>query len=151
MYSDSIGPIGSEPGQKLPQNRGKRLNFTFWRSKYSFSKARVFSWSLGVQLEDEKLGLGTELVSMTLDPQHWPNPWLIRQIIDLASRLQQFKPVFRIRDWRIRILLFSSVTFKMPTKLKICLFFSKFFVYYFLKVHSHHSSQIKSHQEGTKQ
>jgi hypothetical protein len=38
-----------------------------------------------------------------------------------------------------RFLLFSSVTFKVPTKKK----FPTFFAYYFLKVHLHHSSLIK--------
>ncbi len=42
-----------------------------------------------------------------------------------------------------RILLFSSVTFKTSTK--------SFFAYYFLKIHFHHFSKIKSHKEGTKQ
>ncbi len=50
-------------------------------------------------------------------------------------------------DTRIRTLLFSSLTFKMSTKF---VFFLNFFVYYFLKVHLHHYSQIKSHQEATK-
>ncbi len=43
---------------------------------------------------------------------------------------------------RIRILLFSSVTFKTSTK---------FFAYYFLKVHLYHFSKLKSHKEVTKQ
>ncbi len=46
------------------------------------------------------------------------------------------------------ILLFSSLADKMPTKVK---FFSKFFglLRYFLKVHLHHSSKIKSQKEVT--
>ncbi len=44
----------------------------------------------------------------------------------------------------IRILLFSSLTFKMPAKTN---FFS---AYYFLKVHLHHFSKIKSQKEVTK-
>ncbi len=56
-----------------------------------------------------------------------------------------FSPaVLRIHDilvWvRIRILLFSSLTFKKPTKKSL----KKLFVYYFLKVHLHHFSKIKS-------
>ncbi len=57
--------------------------------------------------------------------------------------------MFRIHEilvWiRIRILLFSSLTFKMPAK---NLFFSIIFsAYYFLKVHLHHFSKIKSQKE----
>ncbi len=73
-------------------------------------------------------------------------------------------PVFRIRDilvririrtfdwWiRPRILLFSSVTFRTETKNHFFLisFYASF--YSFFKVHSHHSSKIKSHKEVTKQ
>ncbi len=47
-----------------------------------------------------------------------------------------------VRIW-LRILLFSSVTFKKKTK--------SFYAYSFLKVHLHHSSKIKSHKEVTKQ
>jgi hypothetical protein len=43
--------------------------------------------------------------------------------------------------------LFSSVAFKTPTKNN---FFLGFFAYYFLKVHLHHSSKIKSLKEFTK-
>jgi hypothetical protein len=57
--------------------------------------------------------------------------------------------VFWIRDIlvRIRILLFLSATFNMPTK-------NNFFVYKFndyslVKVHVHHSLKIKSHKEVT--
>ncbi len=63
-------------------------------------------------------------------------------------------PVLRIRksDWRIRnrlrirlrILLLTSVTFKMATK-------NYFFAYYVLKLHLHLFSKIKSHKEVTKQ
>ncbi len=47
----------------------------------------------------------------------------------------------------MRILLFSSVTFKTSTNF----FIFRFFAYYFLKVHLHHFSKIKSHEEVTKQ
>jgi hypothetical protein len=47
---------------------------------------------------------------------------------------------------QIRILLFSSLTFKAPTK---NFFFPKISAYYFLKVH--HFSKIKSDKEDTKQ
>ncbi len=50
----------------------------------------------------------------------------------------------RSRSW-IRILLFSSLTFKMPAKNK---FFNTIFsVYYFVKLHLHHFSKIKSLKE----
>jgi hypothetical protein len=52
---------------------------------------------------------------------------------------------FRIRLW---ILLFSSLTFKTPTKNFVFLNVS---AYYFLKVHLNHFSKIKSHKEVTKQ
>jgi hypothetical protein len=49
--------------------------------------------------------------------------------------------LFKAVLW-IRILRFLSVTFKMPKKLIFSLLL--------LKVHLHHSSKIKSHQEVTK-
>jgi hypothetical protein len=49
---------------------------------------------------------------------------------------------------RIQILLLSSVTFNTSTKK---MFFSKFFAYFFLKVHLHHFPMIKGHKEVTKQ
>jgi hypothetical protein len=56
---------------------------------------------------------------------------------------QHLQAVLRIHDilgW-IRILLFSSLTFKMPAKNK---FFNTIFsAYYFLKVHLHNFSKIK--------
>jgi hypothetical protein len=81
-------------------------------------------------------------------------------------RIRRSKPVFRIRDILVRIrilrsvplnngsgsmqiILFSSVTFKMPTKNN--LFFSKFLLLFLLKVHLHNSSKIKSHKEVIKQ
>ncbi len=45
----------------------------------------------------------------------------------------------------IRILLFLSLTFKMPTKTVLFFHFS---VYYFLEVHLHHFSKIKSQKES---
>ncbi len=48
---------------------------------------------------------------------------------------------------RIRILLFSILTFKTPTKNDFFLIFS---AYYFGMVHLHHSSKIKIHKEVTK-
>jgi hypothetical protein len=45
-------------------------------------------------------------------------------------------------DQRIRVLLFSSLTFKTPSK-TFCLLSA----YYFLKVYLHHFSKIKSHKE----
>jgi hypothetical protein len=51
-------------------------------------------------------------------------------------------------DQAPRILLFSSVTLKIATKI---IFFPSFFAYYFLKVHLHNFSEIKSHKEVTKQ
>ncbi len=67
-----------------------------------------------------------------------------------TARWEGFAAVLRIRDtlvWiRIRILLFSSLTFKIPT---IKLFFIFYFsAYYFLKVHLHHFSEIKSRKES---
>ncbi len=64
-------------------------------------------------------------------------------------------PYFWITDpdlirLRIRILLFSLVTFKVATKI---IFFSKFYCLlpYFLKLHLHNFSKIKSHKKATKQ
>jgi hypothetical protein len=48
----------------------------------------------------------------------------------------------------IRNLLFSSLTLKTPTKAN---FLYNFSAYYFLKVHLHHFSKIKSQKEVTKQ
>jgi hypothetical protein len=52
-------------------------------------------------------------------------------------------PRIRTADLRIRILLFSSVADKMPTK-------NKFFPYYFFEVNLHQSLKIKSHKEVKK-
>jgi hypothetical protein len=49
---------------------------------------------------------------------------------------------------RLRIMLFSSVTFKMELK---NVSFSVFFAHYFLKLHLYHFSRIKIHKEVTKQ
>jgi len=49
---------------------------------------------------------------------------------------------------RIWIQLFSSLTFKTPTKNYL---FKSFSAYYFLKVHFHHFSMIKRQKEVTKQ
>jgi hypothetical protein len=46
----------------------------------------------------------------------------------------------------IRILLFSSLTLKMPTKNNFCL--NIFSAYYFLKVHIHNFPKIKSQKES---
>jgi hypothetical protein len=54
----------------------------------------------------------------------------------------------RISDQWIRILPFSSLTFKTPTKKH---FFLSFSPYYSLKVHLHHFNKIKSRKEVTKQ
>ncbi len=52
---------------------------------------------------------------------------------------------FWVGSW-IRILLFSSLTFIMPAKIK---FFNTIFsAYYFLKLHLHHFSKIKSQKES---
>ncbi len=50
---------------------------------------------------------------------------------------------------RVRILLFSSVADKMPTKIKF--FFKVYFAYYFLKVHLHKFLQKNSQKEVTNQ
>jgi hypothetical protein len=64
---------------------------------------------------------------------------------DLDPRIEASDKWIRIR---IRI-LFSSLTFKMPTKHD---FFKKgFSAYHFLKVHLHHFSKINSQKEVTKQ
>ncbi len=52
---------------------------------------------------------------------------------------------------RIRILLFSSVTFKTSTKNFVSLTFLLFGLLFFLKVLLHHFPKIKSHKEVTKQ
>ncbi len=54
-------------------------------------------------------------------------------------------PWIHASDWWIRILLFSSLTFKILTKNN---FLKNFSAYYFLKVHIHHFSKIKSQKES---
>jgi hypothetical protein len=49
--------------------------------------------------------------------------------------LSHKKPVFRIRDVLIRILLFSSVAFKVSIKI----FFFQFFAFNFVQLHLHQS------------
>ncbi len=77
---------------------------------------------------------------------------------DLAQKTNEIMTIrgFRIRSRlrfglriRLRILLLSSVIFKMATK--NCFFFLRFFTYYFLSLHLNHFSKIKSHKEVTKQ
>jgi hypothetical protein len=71
----------------------------------------------------------------------------IRDIL-LWIRICGSEPLTGFGPW-IRI-LFLPVAFKMPTKNK--LFFPlSFYSYYFLKVHLHPSSKIKSHKEFTEQ
>ncbi len=73
--------------------------------------------------------------------------WIIKILILVVCSLKP-EPVFRIHDilvW-IRNLLFSSLTFKMPAKNK---FFNTIFsACYFLKVHWHYLSKIKSQRES---
>jgi hypothetical protein len=57
-------------------------------------------------------------------------------------------PRIHASDKWIRILLFSSLTFKRPTRTN---FKKSFSAYYFMKVHLHHFSKIKSQKEVTKQ
>ncbi len=56
-------------------------------------------------------------------------------------------PRINASDWWIRILLFSSLAFKMQTKKLI--FIKSFSAYYFLKVLLHNFSKIKSQKEIT--
>ncbi len=65
------------------------------------------------------------------------------RIDDILVRIR-----FRTSDQRIRLLLFSSLTFKMATNKFL---FLSSFAYYFLKVHLHNLSKIKSLKEVTKQ
>jgi hypothetical protein len=60
--------------------------------------------------------------------------------------------VSRIRDILVRIRILGSVPLTNdPAPASDLSLFLIFFAYYFLKVHLHHSSQIKSHKEITKQ
>ncbi len=68
-----------------------------------------------------------------------------RFIVYVCARLK--KPVLQTGIHWIRILLFSSMIFKTSTKNNLI---KKFFAYYFLKVHLHQFSKIKSHKEVTK-
>jgi hypothetical protein len=75
---------------------------------------------------------GLEVEGSVADPWHFgvdPDPWIH------ASGSGS----------RIRILLFSSLTFKMPTKTNFIFYFS---AYYFLKVHLHNFSKIESQKES---
>jgi hypothetical protein len=64
--------------------------------------------------------------------------------VDTDQRIHASDYWIRIR-MRVRILLFSSLTFKIPTKNS---FFS-FSAYYFLNVHLHHFSKIKNQKKVT--
>ncbi len=67
----------------------------------------------------------------------------------LCSFTLCLQSVFRIHDilgW-IRILLFSSLTFNLPAK-NLFFFNTIFSAHYFLKVHLHHFSKIKSQKES---
>ncbi len=76
----------------------------------------IHKWRGALKSEDQLLGsVGI------VDPWHFGTDQGIHTT-DLCIRI------------RIRILLFSSVTFKKPTKIQ---FFPRFVAYYFLKVHLH--------------
>jgi hypothetical protein len=76
--------------------------------------------------------------------------------VDISRKGISKKAVLRIRDILVRIRIRGSLSLtngsgscyfvsdgKMTTKI--------FFTYYFLKLHLHHFSEIKSHKEVTKQ
>jgi hypothetical protein len=73
-------------------------------------------------------------------------PITVLRIRDILVRIWIRGSVPMANGPRLRILLFSSVTFKMTT----IIFFPKFFSYYYLKLNLHHFSKIKSHKEVTK-
>ncbi len=68
------------------------------------------------------------------------DPWHFGTDPDSDPRIHTF-------DWRIRILLFLSVTFKMATRKN---FLPSFLVYYLLKQHWHNFLTINSHKKFTK-
>ncbi len=73
-------------------------------------------------------------------------------LINVAKRravlwIRDILSQIRIHTTDLRIMLFSVVTFKMPTKNN----FFTVFNYYFLNVHLQYSSKIKSHKDVTKQ
>ncbi len=62
--------------------------------------------------------------------------------------------MFRICEVLVRIRIFDSrilmqVRHRIPAIFVSDLFLAKFLCFYFLKVHLHHSSKIKSHKEVT--
>ncbi len=64
----------------------------------------------------------------------------------IRIRIRGFMPLTNGSGSWIRILLFSSLTFKMPAKNK---FFNTIFsAYYFLKLHLHHFLKIKRQKES---
>jgi hypothetical protein len=77
------------------------------------------------------------LISTVLTVFTVPDPWHFGLNPD---------PRIHASEWWIRILPFSSLTFNMPAKKLI--FNTIFSAYYFLKVHLHHFSKIKSQKES---
>ncbi len=71
------------------------------------------------------------------------------RIRDILVRIRILGSVPLINGYGTRILHFSSMTFKMPTKNISISFY--FLCLSFLKVPLHHSSKIKSHKDVTKQ
>jgi hypothetical protein len=78
---------------------------------------------------------------------------IVKSSVNYGICLPFYESMFWIRGILVQILIHGSgsvtngsgsVTFKMQTK-------NYFFVYYFLKVHFYHSSEIKGHKEVTKQ
>jgi hypothetical protein len=98
---------------------------SFWRGRGEESKPATYFQSSSSSCSKKIKHL--YLPSSVVDPWHFG---------------MDQSPVSRIpvTDLRIRIRLFSSVAFKMPTKIS---FFLSFFAYYFLKVHLHQSPKIK--------
>jgi hypothetical protein len=75
-----------------------------------------------------------------------PHPLRIHDIfVWIRIRIRWSMPLTNGSGSGIRILLFSSLTLKMPTINKFLFFLLS--AYYFLKVHLHHFSKIKSKKE----
>jgi hypothetical protein len=125
---------------------GKPL--TFFYSVDAFCKA-LFMVIVQGSLE-HALNYGNQLMAEFCNTQAMELLPQVLACLDHCCGSMNFGADPRIHDYWIRILTFSSVTFKTSIK-KYFFFFPSFFADYILKLHLHHFSKIKSHKEVTKQ
>ncbi len=136
--------IYSTLNQLTPCTQGNLTFFTVWFNGFGSGS--------GPEFEPFKHNWAFEHIGSVPDPWHFgmdPNADADPRNLSYDQRIRlRLRIRFRMQI-QLQILLFSSVTFKIPTKNN---FFSpRFYAYSFLKLHLHHYSKMKSHKEVTEQ